>query len=49
MAGDVVRVRYADGGAEVRIGERLLQVQRRDNDTRTDTCPIELVSAALGS
>ena len=49
MAGDAVRVRYADGGAEVRIGERLLQVQRRDNDTRTDTCPIELVSAALGS
>ena len=49
MAGDKVRVRYAGGGAEVRIGERLLQVQRRDNDTRTDTCPIELVSAALGS
>ncbi len=49
MAGDTVRVRYADGGAEVRIGERLLQVQRRDNDTRANTCPIELVGAALGS
>jgi hypothetical protein len=49
MAGDTVQVRYVDGGAEVHIGERLLQVQRRDNDTRTDTCPIELVSAALGS
>ena len=49
MAADIVRVRYADGGAEVRIGERLLQVQRRDNDTRANTCPIELVSAALGS
>ena len=49
MAGDTVRIHYADGGAEVRIGERLLQVQRRDNDTRTSTCPIELVSAALGS
>ena len=49
MTGDIVRVWYSDGGAEVRIGERLLQVQRRDNDTRTDTCPIELVSAALGS
>ena len=49
MAVDFVRVQYADGGAEVRIGERLLQVQRRDNDTRTNTCPIELVSAALGS
>ena len=49
MAADFVRVRYADGGAEVRIGERLLQVQRRDNDTRTHTCPIELISAALGA
>jgi hypothetical protein len=49
MVADTVHVRYADGGAEVRIGERLLQVQRRDNDARTNTCPIELVSAALGS
>jgi hypothetical protein len=49
MAADTVTVRYAGASAEVRIGERLLQVQRRDNDTRTDTCPIELVSAALGS
>ena len=49
MAGDTVRVRYTGGGAEVQIGERLLNVQRRDNDTRTSTCPIELVSAALGS
>jgi hypothetical protein len=49
MASDIVRVRYAEGGAEVRIGERLLQVQRRDNDSRVYTCPIELVTAALGS
>jgi hypothetical protein len=49
MAADTVHVRYAGGGAEVRIGQRLLQVQRRDDDTRTDTCPLELVSAALGS
>ena len=49
MASDAVRVRYADGSAEVRIGERLLQVQRRDNDARSTTCPIELVTAALGS
>jgi hypothetical protein len=33
----------------VRIGERLLQVQRRDDDARIYTCPIELVTAALGS
>jgi hypothetical protein len=49
MASDIVRVRYAEGSAEVRIGERLLQVQRRDNDSRVYTCPIELVTAALGS
>jgi hypothetical protein len=49
MARDTVQVRYVDGGAEVRIGERLLEVQRRDNDSRVYTCPIELVSAALGS
>jgi hypothetical protein len=49
MASDTVRVRYAGGSAEVQIGERLLQVQRRDNDSRTTTCPIELVTAALGS
>jgi hypothetical protein len=49
MSGDTVQVRYVDGAAEVRIGERLLQVQRRDDDARTDTCPIELVSVALGS
>ena len=49
MARDTVQVRYVDGSAEVRIGERRLQVQRRDNDARSDTCPIELVTAALGS
>ena len=46
---DVVRVQYAAGQAEVHIGERVLHVERRDDDARTTTCPIELVSAALGS
>ena len=49
MAGDMVQVRYTEDGAEVQIGEQLLQVQRRDNDARANTCPIELVTAALGS
>jgi hypothetical protein len=48
-SGDTVRVRYTEDSAEVWIGERLLQVQRRDNDARTYTCPIELVAASLGS
>ena len=46
---DIVRVQYAAGQAHVRIGERTLQVERRDDDQRTAVCPIELVSAALGS
>lgn len=49
MTGDTIQVRYTEGGAEVQIGERILQVQRRDNDARTNTCPVELVTAALGS
>jgi hypothetical protein len=46
---DVVRVQYGDGRAKVQIGDRALQVERRDRDGRDYTCPIELVSAALGS
>jgi len=46
---DEVRVRYVGGLAEVRIGNRVLEVDRRDNDARAYTCPVELVSAALGS
>lgn len=46
--GDTVRVRYTGECAEVRIGERVLAVDRRDNQGRTYTCPIELVTAALG-
>ena len=47
--GDVVTVRYQDGHAKVRMGERVLEVDRRDNETRVHICPIELVTAALGS
>ena len=46
---DMVRVQYAAGQAQVRIGQRVLQVERRDDDQRSSSCPIELVSAALGS
>jgi hypothetical protein len=45
----MVRVRYLDGHAEVHIGDRALQVERRDTNRRNNTCPIELVSSALGS
>ena len=46
---DLVRVQYADGQAEVHIGERVLHVERRDDDARAASCPMELISAALGS
>ncbi len=50
MASSVtVSARYNAGHAEVQIGDRLLAVDRRDDDLRTHTCPIELVTAALGS
>jgi hypothetical protein len=45
----MVHARLSEGQAEIHIGERLLQVDRRDNDARTTTCPIELISAALGA
>jgi hypothetical protein len=31
------------------VGDRLLHVERRDDQARTYSCPIELVTAALGS
>jgi hypothetical protein len=49
MIGDVVQVRYIDHSARVTIGDRLLEVERRDDEGRIHSCPIELVTAALGS
>ena len=46
---DLVRVSFLDGHAEVHIGQRALQVERRNEDNRSVTCPVELISAALGS
>lgn len=47
--GHVLRVRCVDGHAQVHIGDRVIEVDRRDNALRTKTCPVELVTAALGS
>jgi len=49
MIKDTIHVQYTQGRAQVKIGERTFEVDRRDDDTRTHTCPIELVTAALGS
>jgi hypothetical protein len=45
----VVRALYRSGQAEVWVDDRLLLVERRDDQDRTYGCPIELVAAALGS
>jgi hypothetical protein len=45
----VVRARYLSGRAEVWVGDRPLQVERRDEEDRTYGCPIEFVTAALSS
>ena len=50
MAGkNVVVVEYKNGVANVIIGKRKIAVARRDADTRENLCPVELISAALGS
>ena len=46
---DVVRVSYVDGEAEVQTEGRALRVSRRDDGSRVASCPVELVSVALGS
>jgi hypothetical protein len=45
---NLVSVHYTSGRAQVRIGDRVLHVDRRDDADRAYTCPIELVTAALG-
>jgi hypothetical protein len=49
MDGDRIAVRYRGGHASVRIGDRELTIDRRDDPLRAYTCPIELLTAALGS
>jgi hypothetical protein len=46
---EVVSVRLAEGRAEVQIGAQTLTVDRRDEAGRVCACPIELITAALGS
>lgn len=46
---NTLKVTYHNGTANVSIGGRTLHISRHDDDTRTDFCPVELVSAALGS
>lgn len=41
--------RLVEGRAEVQMGSRRISVSRRDVTSEPDSCPIELLVAALGS
>jgi hypothetical protein len=44
-----VNVHFEDGFAVISIGDRQLTIARRDTEASGYLCPVELVSAALGS
>ena len=46
---DTVVAHYVNNGAAIDMEGRSLQVDRRDDDTRIGSCPLELISAALAS
>ncbi|MBW1803153.1 MAG: hypothetical protein JRJ85_20765 [Deltaproteobacteria bacterium] len=48
MAQDV-NVRWVEGNAEVRTGETRFAVSAGEEQGRSNTCPVELILAALGS
>ena len=43
------RTRLVEGHAKVQIDNRSFAIARRDEHSRSHTCPVELVVAALGS
>jgi len=46
---DTVVAHYVNNSAVIDMEGRGLQVDRRDDDTRIGSCPLELISAALAS
>jgi len=42
-------VQYKDGFAEARVGEKIINIAAHDSIDRKSLCPIELISAALGT
>jgi hypothetical protein len=50
MAGhNQVDVHYEDGRAAITAGDHTITIVRRDADTLDYLCPVDLVSASLGS
>jgi hypothetical protein len=46
---NVMVVNYESGCANIRIGEHSMIVGQRDQDLSDYFCPVELISASLGS
>ena len=46
---NTVIVEYNGGCADVTIGSRSLTIGQRDQDLPENFCPVELISASLGS
>ncbi|MHB9033073.1 MAG: hypothetical protein ACYC6L_08495 [Anaerolineae bacterium] len=44
-----VRVSYDQGRAVVELADRTILVERRDTVNRSESCPLEWLSVALGS
>lgn len=44
-----ITVDFKDGLANILIGGRKIAVARRDEDTLDYLCPVELISASIGS
>lgn len=44
---DLVTARYVDGRALIEMQGRDLLVERRDDEARLGSCPLELLSTAL--
>jgi len=44
-----VLVQYKNGFANVLIGDSVVQISRQDETTRDTLCPVDLISASLGT
>jgi hypothetical protein len=48
-AKDEVIVQYENGFANVLIGDRVIQISRQDETSEEFLCPVDLISASLGT
>ena len=44
-----VLINFKDGRANVQLGDRKIEIARRDAHALDYLCPVEMISAALGS